>query len=68
MTYTSTLECQDCGAELENDLAGYCDLCRDALNQNRRAPAPRRLAKKPQDFDTSALPLFGDTQRQQELF
>lgn len=27
-----------------------------------------KLARKPQDFDTSPLPLFGDSHKQRELF
>jgi hypothetical protein len=29
---------------------------------------PPRLAKKPQEFDCSPLPLFGDAHKQKELF
>lgn len=31
-------------------------------------PSRRRLARKPQNFDTSSLPLFGTGHLQEELF
>jgi hypothetical protein len=40
----------------------------DAMVHRGKVAARQHLAKRPQDFDTSALPLFSDSHRQRELF
>ncbi len=68
MTNTSAYECQECGVELDNTLIGYCEDCQDATWRNAARNVARKLARKPQDFDCSPLPLFGDSHKQKELF
>lgn len=34
----------------------------------KREPVRHNLARKPQNFDTSELPLFGDSAKQTEMF
>lgn len=40
----------------------------EAVRALMRAARARRLAKAPQDYDTSTLPLFGDSMHQMSLF
>ena len=69
MTNTSAYECQVCGVELEQAV-GICHACWVEENTHRLKQwvENNRLARKPQDFDTSPLPLFGDSHKQRELF
>ena len=70
MNNTSAYECQDCGVALVAPV-GQCDECGAVAKARwQRLQAERRpyLARKPQNFDTSPLPLFGDGHKQRELF
>ena len=39
-----------------------------AWDRNRELVMRNHLARKPQNFDNSSLPLFGDLHKQKELF
>lgn len=66
----SVYTCPKCGAKSNGILCISCldkDIQRDRQVAQRRADAPLR-PRKPQEFDTSAMPLFGDQSKQENLF
>ena len=55
-------------SEFANRTGQTLEQARAALFPNKPPAPARRLARKPQEFDCSPLPLFGDAHKQKELF
>ena len=70
-----TIENDEIDAEMLADMVRHAEtgeqwaeIARVESKLIEQARNSRRLARKPQDFDTSPLPLFGDSHLQRELF